>query len=181
MIYIALFRGINVGGNNKVDMRKLKSLLERMGFNDVTTYINSGNVIFKSSANNETELVLAIEQAIKDEYRLVLKVVVINHNHLNDICKEIPSDWVKNEEMRTDVMFLWEKYNNATVLGNIKLQPVDSVKYVKGALLWNVRGKDYSQSGNMKLIGTDLYRHMTIRNVNTVRRLQDIINRDYSA
>ena len=46
MIYIALFRGINVGGNNKVDMRKLKSLLERMGFNNVTTYINSGQCYF---------------------------------------------------------------------------------------------------------------------------------------
>lgn len=47
MIYIALFRGINVGGNNKVEMKKLKSLLERTGFENVVTYINSGNVIFK--------------------------------------------------------------------------------------------------------------------------------------
>jgi len=49
------------------------------------------------------------------------------------------------------------------------------VKYVPGAVLWNVKGEDYSQSGMMKLMGTDLYRHMTIRNVNTVRKLHQMI------
>lgn len=176
MIYIAFFRGINVGGKNKVDMSKLKSVLERIGFTNVITYINSGNVIFKSSVNNETMLAQAIEQAMKDEFQLDLKVVVINSNHLSAICSDIPSTWVKNEEMRTDVMFLWEKYNNPEIIEIINLQPADSVKYVPGALLWNVKGKDYSQSGVMKLMGTDLYRHMTIRNINTVRKLQEIIN-----
>jgi len=176
MIYIALFRGINVGGKNKVDMSKLKSVLEHVGFTNIITYINSGNVIFKSSINNEAKLAQVIEQVMKDEFQLDLNVVVINNNHLNAICSEIPSTWVKNEEMRTDVMFLWEKYDNPEVVEIINLKAVDSVKYVPGALLWNVKGRDYGQSGNMKLMGTDLYRHMTIRNVNTVRKLQEIIN-----
>jgi uncharacterized protein (DUF1697 family) len=175
MIYIVFFRGINVGGKNQVDMGRLKSLFERKGFTNVITYINSGNVIFKSSVNNEAELAQVIEQVVKDEFQLDLKVVAINSDHLNAICSEIPSTWVKNEDMRTDVMFLWEKYNNPVVLETLNLQPADTVKYVPGALLWNVRGKDYRQSGNMKLMGTDLYRHITIRNVNTVRKLQEIV------
>lgn len=44
--YIALLRGINVGGNNKVSMKELKAIFEQNGFDDVATYINSGNMIF---------------------------------------------------------------------------------------------------------------------------------------
>lgn len=177
MIYIALFRGINVGGNNKVEMKKLKSLLERTGFENVVTYINSGNVIFKKSGGgSEAELARIIVQAVKDEFQLDLKIVVINSNHLDAICREIPADWVKNDEMRTDVLFLWEKYDYPGVLDIIKYKEVDNVKYVPGALVWNVREKDYTKSNMVKLVGTDLYRHITIRNVNTVRRLHEMVN-----
>jgi len=177
MIYIALFRGINVGGNNKVEMKKLKSLLERTGFENVVTYINSGNVIFKKSGGgSEAELARIIVQAVKDEFQLDLKIVVINSNHLDAICREIPADWVKNDEMRTDVLFLWEKYDYPGVLDIIKFKEVDNVKYVPGALVWNVREKDYTKSNMVKLVGTDLYRHITIRNVNTVRKLHEMVN-----
>lgn len=177
MIYIALFRGINVGGNNKVEMKKLKSMLERTGFENVVTYINSGNVIFKKSGGgSETEFARIIEQAVKDEFQLDLKIVVINSNHLDAICREIPADWVKNDEMRTDVLFLWEKYDYPGVLDIIKYKEVDNVKYVPGALVWNVREKDYTKSNMVKLVGTDLYRHITIRNVNTVRKLHEMVN-----
>ncbi len=46
MIYVALLRGINVGGKNKIDMKLLKQTFERVGMNDVVTYINTGNIIF---------------------------------------------------------------------------------------------------------------------------------------
>lgn len=113
---------------------------------------------------------------MKDEFQLDLKIVVINSNHLDAICREIPADWVKNDEMRTDVLFLWEKYDYPGVLDIIKYKEVDNVKYVPGALVWNVREKDYTKSNMVKLVGTDLYRHITIRNVNTVRKLHEMVN-----
>ena len=54
--YIALFRGINVGGNNKLPMRELKDVLAGLGLHDVKTYIQSGNVVFQSKSANMTEL-----------------------------------------------------------------------------------------------------------------------------
>lgn len=78
--------------------------------------------------------------------------------------------------MRTDVLFLWEKYDYPGVLDIIKYKEVDNVKYVPGALVWNVREKDYTKSNMVKLVGTDLYRHITIRNVNTVRKLHEMVN-----
>jgi len=49
------------------------------------------------------------------------------------------------------------------------------VKYLPGAVLWNVEGKNYSKSGMLKLMGTELYKNMTIRNVNTVRKIHQIM------
>ena len=57
MIYIALLRGINVGGNNKIDMKLLKLTFERVGMKSVKTYINSGNIIFINDGLSKTEIV----------------------------------------------------------------------------------------------------------------------------
>lgn len=65
MIYVALLRGINVGGNNKVEMKKLKATFERLGFTNVVTYINSGNIIFEESTKAQNTIVAEIERAIK--------------------------------------------------------------------------------------------------------------------
>lgn len=162
MIYLALFRGINVGGNNKVEMKKLKATFESLGLIHVSTFINSGNVLFEDSLKGNDELRQLIEEAVKKDFQLEIKVIVVNSDQLDAICREIPSTWVKNEQMRTDVMFLWEKYDRPEVLEMIRMNPVDNVKYVPGAILWNVKGEDYNRSGMMKLMGTDLYRHMTI-------------------
>lgn len=179
MVYIALFRGINVGGHNIVDMRKLKTIFESLEFTNVSTYINSGNVVFEDSLKKKEELPKLIEDAVNRDLQLDLKVVVINSDQLNAICAELPSTWVKNESMRTDVMFLWEKYDRPEVLEAIEVKPEDNVKYVQGAILWNIDAKNYNRSGMRKVIGTDFYRHVTVRNVNTVRALYQIISEKY--
>ena len=68
MKYIALLRGINVGGNNKVEMKKLKDVFEALGFKNVSTYINSGNVIFETNETEMVKIVEKIEQAILKKY-----------------------------------------------------------------------------------------------------------------
>lgn len=73
-------------------------------------------------------------------------------------------------------MFLWEKYDSPEVVEKMKISPVDNVRYMPGAVLWNVEGENYSKSGMLKLVGTDLYRNMTIRNVNTVRKIHQIMS-----
>jgi uncharacterized protein (DUF1697 family) len=175
MIYVALLRGINVGGNNPVDMKKLKASFESIGFRNVVTYINSGNIVFEEQQQNRDAIVQKAETAIRRDFQLDVKVLVRNMDEFETISRELPPGWVKNERMRTDVMFLWEKYDSPEVMEKLKLSPVDNVKYIPGAVLWNVEGKDYSQSSMIKLVGTDLYRNMTIRNVNTVRKIFQIM------
>lgn len=175
MIYVALLRGINVGGNNKVEMKKLKASLELLGFQKVVTYINSGNIIFEEAKKKQKNIVLEIEKAIKKDFQLDIKVLVRDFQNIDLICKKIPTNWVKDEIMRTDVMFLWEQFDNPKILEKLQINEGDNVKYEGGAILWNVEGKDYNKSGMLKLMGTELYRNMTIRNVNTVRKIHQIM------
>ena len=120
-------------------------------------------------------IVHEIEKAIKQDFQLEIKVLVRNFENLETICQKLPATWLKNEMMRTDVMFLWEKFDNPEIMEQIHINPVDKVEYLPGAVLWNVGGKNYSQSGMLKLMGTELYKNMTIRNVNTVRKLHQIM------
>jgi uncharacterized protein (DUF1697 family) len=176
MVYVALLRGINVGGNNIVGMKKLKAAFESLGFKNVVTYINSGNIIFESLPESHEKIALDAANAIKSDFNLDIKVLVRDFRNIEIICKELPDGWVKNDIMRTDVMFLWEKYDNRGVLDLLQINSVDRVRYTPGAVLWNVEGKDYGRSGLSKLVGTDLYRNMTIRNVNTVREIHRIMS-----
>lgn len=175
MVYVALLRGINVGGNNKVEMEKLKTTFELLGFTNVVSYINSGNIIFEELSKEQNVIANEIEKAIKQDFDLEIKVLIRNSKDIETICHELPSTWIKNEMMRTDVMFLWEKFDRPEIMELLQINPVDNVKYLSGAVLWNVEGKNYSKSGMIKLVGTELYKNMTIRNVNTVRKLHQIM------
>ncbi|MCK9345108.1 MAG: DUF1697 domain-containing protein [Candidatus Pacebacteria bacterium] len=174
MKYVALLRGINVGGNNKVEMSKLKKVFKDLGYENVLTYINSGNVIFDADKTD----VSVIERALKKNFKFDIKVVVRDLKNIQKLCKAIPKEWVNDPEQKTDVLFLWEEYDNKKSLDLINInKDVDNLLYVSGAIVWNVQRKDYKKSGMNKLIGTPVYKHMTSRNVNTTRKLLELVGK----
>ena len=173
MTYIVLLRGINVGGNNKVSMAQLKEVIEALGCENVITYINSGNVVLSDTRSCE-ELHTAIEDALKKEFGFDVKTLVLDKPAFDRVVAALPANWRNDDTMRCDVMFLWEDKNTASVLEDVPARSgIDTVKYVDGALLWSVARDNVRKSGLSKLIGTDLYRKMTIRNCNTVRKLAE--------
>jgi len=181
MVYVALLRGINVGGNNKVDMKKLKAIFESLGYANVVTYINSGNIVFEESSKEKDVIIREIEDAIKRNFQIDIRVLVKSFEDIRLICNQLPDAWVKSEVMRTDVMFLWDDFDRPEILQQLKMSPLDNVKYAPGAVLWNVEYKDYTKSGISKLIGTEIFRNMTVRNVNTVRKLYQIMEKNCNA
>ncbi|MBU5210950.1 hypothetical protein BLX88_15575 [Bacillus obstructivus] len=176
MVYIALLRGINVGGKNKIDMKVLKQTFEKAGMNDVVTYINTGNIIFSSKGKSQTELSRILEDAIHDDFGLQIKVVVRSIDDVRAIINAIPDTWKNDKDMKSDVMFLWDEIDDESILTKLVIKPiVDTVKYVPGAILWSVDKKNVTKSGMLKIIGSKLYKQVTIRNVNTARKIYELM------
>jgi len=170
--YVALLRGINVGGNNKVDMRKLKVVFEGLGFQNVSTYINSGNVIFET---NKTELASIIERTFHKNFNFPIRVVVRDASNLQKLCAALPAHFTNNTDQKTDILFLLDPYNNKKSINLIKATDVDTLIYVPGAIIWNVSRANYHKSGIRKFLGSDIYKHMTARNTNTVRKIAELL------
>ncbi len=176
MQYVALLRGINVGGNAKVSMALLKQTFERVGFTDVKTYINSGNVIFSSPESAASEMCETIESAIASDFGFKVPVVVRSVTSLQEIVTKTPETWQNNSEMKTDVMFLWEAVDAPAVLEQLRISPgMDEVVYLPGAVVWRVNREHQSKSGMLDIVGTKLYKQMTVRNINTVRKLVELM------
>ena len=175
MKHVALLRGVNIGGRNKVDMKRLVKAMEAAGFEEVSTYINSGNLFFSLSGSATLKAAERIEGVIKDEFGLAVNVLVKAEGDIGRIAAAVPEDWTHDGQTRTDIMFLWPKYDDPLLaLENVSpAEGVDTVEFIGGALLWKVRKDKLGRSGQMKLPGTDIYKHMTVRNCNTVRKIAE--------
>ncbi len=90
MKYISVLRGINVSGQKKINMADVKSLYELLGFQDVTTYIQSGNVIFNAYSEDKVELKKKIEKAIEEKYTFRVPVMIRTHREISDIIDKNP-------------------------------------------------------------------------------------------
>lgn len=175
MKYVALLRGINVGGNSRVEMSRLKKMFEELGFSDVKTYINSGNVIF-STDQDVSKLSPKIEKAIEKEFKLTIKIVLRSFPEIQAIAKVAEKSWGNDADQKTDVLFLWDEINKKDILKQLIIKPeIDHVVYVYGAVLWHVQRKDITRSGLLRIVGTPLYKQITIRNINTLRKLESLM------
>lgn len=176
MVYVALLRGINVGGNNKVEMKKLKSTFESLGFQNVQTYINTGNIIFTDTTHSPATIVSLLEKAITKDFGLEIRVLLCDLKSIQKIISKLPESWVNDKDMKCDVMFLWEEVDSPKILSELTIKDgIDEVHYVSGAIIWKVNRKDVTKSGMVKLVGTKTYKLMTIRNCNTVRKLAKLM------
>ncbi|RKD76270.1 uncharacterized protein (DUF1697 family) [Sinobaca qinghaiensis] len=176
MIYVALLRGINVGGKNKVDMKMLKLTFENAGMTDVVTYINTGNIIFSHHNLSKAELAHVLEEVIYKDFELHIRVVIRSIDEIRQIMDAVPDTWQNDKHMKSDVLFLWEDIDDESVLENLVIKPdIDTVTYVPGAVLWSVAKKDVTKSGLSRIVGTKLYKQMTVRNVNTARKIYELM------
>ncbi|MEI7653455.1 MAG: DUF1697 domain-containing protein [bacterium] len=177
MRYVALLRGINVGGNKKVEMKKLKATFEHLGYTDVVTYINSGNVVFDTRNTETKKLRNSIEQLMVKDFGFEVPTIVVSAEALQSIVKEIPSDWTNDDEWKTDVCFLWEEIDDSTTMEKLGYdETIETMVYIPGVVIWHVSRANQLKSKMVKVVGTKLYTQMTVRNVNTVRKLSALLD-----
>ena len=177
-VFVALLRGVNVGGNNMISMKSLKESFETMGFTNVSTYINSGNIIFQSKEDDPRKLEKKIEQMLSSEYQLESKVVLRSLSELEKLVKALPQNWGDNSDWRFNVIFLRQSIDSEKILDELPANSdIEEVLYRPGTLLWSVKASEANKSKFVKLSTRKSFKEMTVRNLNTTRKLYDLMKK----
>lgn len=172
MVYTALLRGVNVGGKNLLNMKHLKVSLESRGYLGVETYINSGNIVFSDGRDALSVIEAEIEDIIQSDFGLKIPVVVRSIKTIQSMMEALPEKWRNDKEMKCDVLFLLGHCTHAMIIQVAEPKPeIDTVITLEGAMLWAVERQLAAKSGLSKIVGTAVYRQVTIRNVNTLRNI----------
>lgn len=171
--YLVLLRGINVGGKNIIKMVDLKSSFEAMGFSNVLTYIQSGNVLFQSDEKDKAILTTKIEKGLSKRFDFLARVVVVSHKELAAIVHAAPDGFGKDDKkFRYDVIFLKEPLTPKEAMKSVSIREgVDTAHAGKQALYFSRLISRAAQSHLTKIIGMPVYQNMTIRNWNTTTKL----------
>jgi len=178
MTYVALLRGINVGGNNIIKMSALKSCLEREGFTDVTTFIASGNVVFECDTRDAAKLTRRIETVLSKTFGYDSRVVVLSAAQLAKIVARAPRDWSKRSDLRCNVLFLRSPVTAEEAIAFIDAGPgIDRVESGPGVLYASTLLRSLKKSRLGKIIGTKVYKDITIRTYNTSRKILALMER----
>jgi uncharacterized protein (DUF1697 family) len=176
MRYVALLRGINVGGKSLIRMADLRECVEGLGYDDVSTFIASGNVLFGTAVRDVAKLESAIERALERRFDLPIAVVVRSRADLGRVVKAIPQRWIGNDSMRVNVAFLRRTLDGRKLAREHEpREGVDELVATRSALIWATRRDALTRSGMQKLVGSDAYRDLTVRNLNTTLKLQELL------
>jgi uncharacterized protein (DUF1697 family) len=173
MEFVALLRGINVGGNNVIKMSELKRCFETLGFDDVRTFIASGNVLFAHREAAGPRLTSRIEAVLDKTFDYRASVVLRSAKQMRDIVAGAPQGFGKDPaKFRYDVIFLKEPLTAAVAMKSVRTREgVDQAFAGKGALYFSRLIARATQSQMGKIVGLPVYKSMTIRNWNTTTKL----------
>ncbi len=173
MQYVALLRGINVGGNNLIKMSELKACIDDAGFYNVRTYIQSGNILFETDESDVVTITRRIEQAITDMFHLTIPVVVMSQSQLEKVIREAPKSWGESPEWKHNLLFLRTDVDANDALESIGVlkSDIELVVAGEGALYQSILTASFSRSRSGKLASMPIYQQMTIRNYNTATKL----------
>lgn len=155
-------------------MADLRTVFESLGFQDVITYINSGNVVF-SSVHTPSRKVL--ESALQDHYSFTIDTLILTAEEARTIAEAIPAGWTNDRQIeKSDVIYLLGDANKPDTLDAMNRHaPSETLVYVNHAILANISREHQSRSSLLRIIGTPLYGQVTIRNVNTARKLAELV------
>jgi uncharacterized protein (DUF1697 family) len=180
MKYIGLLRGINVGGNNKISMAELRAAFIRQGFNNVTTYINSGNIIFDSTITDETVLKGLCEEKITEDFGLDIPVCVITAADLREALAHAPTWWNTATDAKHDAFFVIPPMTAEKLcahVGAVK-EDYEKISYFGKVIFWSAPLATYSRTRWSKIAKDKaMYRAITVRNANTAFKLASLSDR----
>src|SRR6185369_3549528 len=128
--YLALLRGVNVGGKGLLSMSELKNTLTTDGLSEVRTYINSGNIIFSSAVTDTDKLAALIRSSIEREHKLTVDVAVFSKSDWEQIIAAAPAWWGKDNTWKHNLLVMirpHEPQDVITAIGQLKPE-IEAIK-----------------------------------------------------
>ncbi len=175
MKYIVLLRGINISGRNKIAMPKLKTVLEENGFNDVVTYLNSGNVIVDSDVKSKKILSQKILEIIREKFQLEIPIFVTTEIELEDVLNHSPDWWdTDDKSIYNNLIFVIPPAGYSEIYAAVG-EPSRNIDYIEeynNHIFWSFDLKNYRKSNWWKkTASTNIKDKITIRTANTMRKM----------
>lgn len=181
MKYVALLRGINISGKNKISMDELKIELKNLGYKNIITYLNSGNAIFQCDIDNKKTIMNDICLMIKEKFNIEIPVYILTALELEDILNNNPEWWgTNNKEIYDNLIFIIPptKYEEVyNTIGSPK-EDIEKIKEYNNSIFWSYDLKNYRKSNWWsKTASTNIRNRITIRTANTMRKVLELCNK----
>ena len=182
MEYVALLRGINVGGTNKVVMSELREHVAGVGYTNVRTYINSGNLLFEAEDQASREDVAqTVEDILARHYDFPIRLALLTAQDYLAQLDELP-DWWHGEVARRDALFFTRGLDRAHVRERIEAMELgdEAVHFGEHAVFWGkFDEKSFLKTAyHKRLLREDFYRQVTIRSGSTVEKIAAMLSQD---
>lgn len=170
---IGFFRGLNVGGKNKLSMAELKESFQEMGYQTLETIGNTGIILFDGAKSYHSDTDIA--EKVSNKAAFPTSFLSIAYEELAFLQQHAPSWWNQNKDWRHNAIFLLGDYSAETLLAEIPPveEPIEKIMRLNNTLLWSSAFADrklYYQSQYRKLLKHEAYPLMTIRNANTLNK-----------
>lgn len=174
--YVAFLRGINVGGKNMIKMETLREMFGALGYKNVKSYINSGNIVFETAKTDDLKLAARIGKAIEKEFSMTIGVMVRATAEIEDILKNNPFEGKFENDKEVHVLFLNEKLSKEKTEQLLSNNSENEKFAVRGREIFyyasgvsfpdSLMGKDY--------IGKKLKVSATARNWRTMNKIAEL-------
>lgn len=175
--YLALLRGINVGGKNKISMKELVDILSSAGIKNVKTYIQSGNFVFVSKEPDTLKLARKIENVIFTKLRVKTDAIVFDDHTWQEIIRGAPKSWGHDDSRKHNLLVILDPKLCAELKEQIGvLKPgIESLKIGNGVAYQSLSLKMFGRTTGGKLASRPIYKKITIRGYNTTIKLGELL------
>ena len=179
MEYVALLRGINVGGKNKVVMSELRKLIARAGFTNVRSYINSGNLLFEADTPAE-DVAQMVADILERNYDFPIRLAILTGEDYLAELADLPA-WWHGDVARRDALFYTRGLDRDHVRERIEAMELgdEAVHFGENAVFWGkFDDKEFLKTAyHKRLLREDFYRQVTIRSGATVEKIAALLER----
>lgn len=175
--YVALLRGINVGGRNPVAMQALAACFLDAGYANVRTHLQSGNVLFDAAVTDGAALEGALDELLATAFGVAIPTVVRSRDELDDTIASAPPDH-GSPDLRSDVFFLKRPLTVETAMGQVPelREGVDSIAPGPSALYFSRVAARATKTRITKLMSMSVFQQMTVRTWRTTTRLLQLLD-----